>query len=160
VGIDLNRESDPDATTLVKFRHLLESHQLTESIFNTINGRRAAKGLLLREGTIVDAPRRKYPLGTTLITAPPSTKNKAGKRDPDMHQSRKGKRWYLGMKAHIGVDAQSGLVNAVVGAAGNVSDVTQAQAQALLHGDETDAFGDAGYQGVDKREESFECPVT
>jgi IS5 family transposase len=149
VGIDLNRESAPDATTLLNFRHLLESHQLTESIFNTINGHLAEKGLLLREGTIVDA---------TLIAAPPSTKNKAGKRDPDMHQSKKGKQWYFGMKAHIGVDAQSGLVHTVIGTAGNVSDVTQAQA--LLHGDETDAFGDAGYQGVEKRIESLECPVT
>ena len=148
VGIDLNRESAPDATTLLNFRHLLESHQLTESIFNTINGHLAAKGLLLREGTIVDA---------TLIASPPSTKNKEGKRDPDMHQSKKGKQWYFGMKAHIGVDAQSGLVHTVIGTAGNVSDVTQAQA--LLHGDETDAFGDAGYQGVEKREESIECPV-
>ncbi len=128
---------------------MLESHQLTESIFNTINGHLAAKGLLLREGTIVDA---------TLIAAPPSTKNKDGKRDPDMHQSKKGKQWYFGMKAHIGVDAQSGLVHTVIGTAGHISDVTQAQA--LLHGDETDAFGDAGYQGVEKREESLERPVT
>ena len=149
VGIDLNRESAPDATTRLNFRHLLESHELTESIFNTINGHLAEKGLLLREGTIVDA---------TLIAAPPSTKNKDGKRDPDMHQSKKGKQWHFGMKAHIGVDARSGLVHTVIGTAGNVSDVTQAQA--LLHGDETDAFGDAGYQGVEKREESFECPVT
>ena len=149
VGIDLNRESAPDATTLLSFRHLLESHELTESIFNTINGHLAERGLLLREGTIVDA---------TLIAAPPSTKNKEGKRDPDMHQSKKGKQWHFGMKAHIGVDAQSGLVHTVIGTAGNVSDVTQAQA--LLHGDETDAFGDAGYQGVEKREESIERPVT
>lgn len=149
VGIDLNRESAPDATTLLNFRHLLESHELTESIFNTINGHLAEKGLLLREGTIVDA---------TLIAAPPSTKNKDGKRDPEMHQSKKGKQWYFGMKAHIGVDAQSGLVHTVIGTAGHVSDVTQAQA--LLHGDETDVFADAGYQGVEKREESLECPVT
>ena len=158
VGIDLNRESAPDATTLLNFRHLLESHQLTESIFNAINGHLAEKGLLLREGTIVDAPRRKYPWGATLIAAPPSTKNKDGQRDPDMHQSKKGKQWHFGMKAHIGVDAQSGLVHTVIGTAGHVSDVTQAQA--LLHGAETDAFGDAGYQGVEKREESLECPVT
>ena len=148
VGIDLSRESAPDATTLLNFRHLLESHQLTESIFNAINGHLAAKGLLLREGTIVDA---------TLIAAPPSTKNKAGQRDPEMHQSKKGKQWYFGMKAHIGIDAQSGLVHTVIGTAGNVSDVTQAQA--LLHGDETDAFGDSGYQGVEKRPESLELPV-
>jgi IS5 family transposase len=149
VGIDLSRESAPDATTLLNFRHLLERHQLTESIFNAINGHLAEKGLLLREGTIIDA---------TLIAAPPSTKNKDGKRDPEMHQSKKGKQWYFGMKAHIGVDAQSGLVHTVIGTAGNVSDITQAQA--LLHGDETDVFGDAGYQGVEKREENLEAPVT
>jgi IS5 family transposase len=149
VGIDLNREAAPDATTLLKFRHLLEAHQLTESIFNAINAHLAEKGLFLREGTIVDA---------TLIAAPPSTKNKAGKRDAEMHQSKKGNQWHFGMKAHIGVDAQSGLVHTLVGTAANVHDVTQAQA--LLHGDETDVFGDAGYQGVEKREENLELPVT
>jgi transposase, IS5 family len=149
VGIDLSRESAPDATTLLNFRHLLERHQLTASIFNTINGHLAEKGLLLREGTIIDA---------TLIAAPPSTKNKDGQRDPEMHQSKKGNQWYFGMKAHIGVDARSGLVHTVIGTAGNVSDITQAQA--LLHGDETDVFGDAGYQGVERREENLEAPVT
>lgn len=149
VGIDLNREAAPDATTLLKFRHLLEAHQLTESIFNAINAHLAEKGLFLREGTIVDA---------TLIAAPPSTKNKEGKRDAQMHQSKKGNQWHFGMKAHIGVDAQSGLVHTLVGTAANVNDVTQAQA--LLHGDETDVFGDAGYQGVEKREENLELPVT
>ena len=149
VGIDLSRESAPDATTLLKFRRLLETHQLTESIFNAINAHLAKKGLLLREGTIVDA---------TLIAAPPSTKNREGKRDEEMHQTKKGQQWYFGMKAHIGVDAQSGLVHTLIGTAANVSDVTQAQA--LLHGDETQAFGDAGYQGVEKRDENLECPVT
>ena len=148
VGIDLAREAAPDATTLLKFRRLLETHQLTASIFNTINGHLAEKGLLLREGTIIDA---------TLIAAPPSTKNREGKRDEEMHQTKKGKQWYFGMKAHIGVDAQSGLVHTVVGTAANVSDITQAQS--LLHGDETDVFGDAGYQGVEKREENLELPV-
>lgn len=148
VGIDLNREAAPDATTLLKFRHLLEAHQLTESIFNAINTHLAEKGLFLREGTIVDA---------TLIAAPPSTKNKEGKRDAEMHQSKKGNQWHFGMKAHIGVDAQTGLVHNLVGTAANVHDVTQVQA--LLHGDETDVFGDAGYQGVEKREENLELPV-
>lgn len=143
VGIDLSRESAPDATTLLKFRHLLETHQLTESIFNTINAHLADQGLLLREGTIVDA---------TLIAAPSSTKNKAGKRDPAMHQSKKGNQWHFGMKAHIGVDAHTGLVHTVIGTAGNVSDISQAQA--LLHGEETMAFADAGYQGIEKRPES------
>lgn len=148
VGIDLSRESAPDATTLLDFRHLLEAHQLTESIFNAIAHHLAAKGLILREGTIVDA---------TLIAAPPSTKNKTGKRDPEMHQSKKGNQWYFGMKAHIGVDAHSGLVHTVIGTAGHVSDISQAQA--VLHGDEQVAFGDAGYQGVEKRPESAEVSV-
>ena len=148
VGIDLGRQSAPDATTLLKFRHLLETHQLTAAIFSTINAHLAAQGLFMRAGTIVDA---------TLIAAPPSTKNAEGKRDGEMHQARKGNQWYFGMKAHIGVDANSGLVHTVVGTAANVSDITQAQA--LLHGEETDVFGDAGYQGVEKREENLETPV-
>lgn len=148
VGIDLARENAPDATTLLDFRHLLERHQLSESIFNAIAHHLAAKGLMLREGTIVDA---------TLIAAPPSTKNKAGKRDPQMHLSKKGNQWYFGMKAHIGVDAHSGLVHTVIGTAGNVSDISQAQA--LLHGDEQVGFGDAGYQGIEKRPESAGATV-
>ncbi len=149
VGIDLARDSAPDATTLLKFRHLLEAKELTRQIFDAINGHLAEKGLMMREGTIVDA---------TLIAAPPSTKNKDGKRDPEMHQSKKGNDWHFGMKAHIGVDAASGLVHTVVGTAGNVSDVTQAHA--LLHGDETAALGDAGYQGVEKRPENAGKSVT
>lgn len=143
VGIDLNVESAPDATTLLKFRHLLETKNITRQIFDTINLHLAEKGLMMREGTIVDA---------TLIAAPPSTKNKDGERDPEMHQSKKGNNWHFGIKAHIGVDAASGLVHTVVGTAGNVADVTQAHA--LLHGQETIALGDAGYQGVEKREEN------
>ena len=149
VGIDLNRESAPDATTLLKFRRLLETHELTRKIFDTINGHLAAHGLMMREGTIVDA---------TLIAASPSTKNKDGKRDPEMHQSKKGNDWRFGLKAHIGVDAASGLVHTVIGTAGNVSDVTQAHA--LLHGAEVAAMGDAGYQGVEKREENLGKNVT
>lgn len=149
VGIDLNRESAPDATTLLKFRRLLEKHDLTRQIFETINGHLAAQGLMMREGTIVDA---------TLIAAPPSTKNKDKKRDPEMHQSKKGNDWHFGLKAHIGVDMASGLVHTLVGTAGNVSDVTQAHA--LLHGDEVAAMGDAGYQGVEKREENLGTKVT
>ena len=149
VGVDLAREAAPDATTLLKFRHLLEEKGLTDSIFNAINAHLAEKGLFMRQGTVVDA---------TIIAAPPSTKNRTGERDPDMHQTKKGNQWHFGMKAHIGVDAESGLVHTVVGTAANVNDVTQAQA--LLHGDETDVFGDAGYQGVEKREENLEVPVT
>lgn len=133
---------------MLDFRHLLERHQLTESIFNAIAYHLAARGLMLREGTLVDA---------TLIAAPPSTKNKAGQRDPQMHQSKKGNQWYFGMKAPLGVDVHSGLVHTVLGTAGHVSDISQAQA--LLHGDEQAAFGDAGYQGVEKRPESAEATV-
>lgn len=128
---------------------MLEAHHLTKSIFDAINTHLAERGLFLREGTIVDA---------TLIAAPPSTKNREGKRDSEMHQTRKGKQWHFGMKVHIGVDAQSGLVHTLIGTAANVHDVTQVQA--LLHGDETDVFGDAGYLSVEKREENFEFPVT
>jgi len=149
VGIDLNRESAPDATTLLKFRRLLEKNELTRKIFDTINGHLAAQGLILREGTIVDA---------TLIAASPSTKNKDKKRDPEMHQSKKGNDWHFGFKAHIGVDAASGLTHTVIVTSGNVSDVTQAHA--LLHGDEIAALGDAGYQGVEKRAENQGKAVT
>lgn len=144
VGIDLSHECAPDATTLLKFRRLLERNELTKKIFETINAHLAGKGLIMREGTIVDA---------TLIAASPSTKNKDKARDPEMHQSKKGNDWHFGMKAHIGVDAASGLVHTVVTTAGNVSDVTQAHA--LLHGDEVAALGDAGYQGVEKRPENL-----
>ena len=143
VGLDLGRESAPDATTLLKFRHLLEAHQLTETIFVTIKAHLASQGLMLREGTIVDA---------TIIAAPSSTKNQKGERDPEMHQAKKGNQWHFGMKAHIGVDADSGLVHTVIGTAANVNDVTQAQA--LLHGEEQEGFGDAGYQGAERRPEA------
>jgi IS5 family transposase len=143
VGIDLTHESAPDATTLLKFRRLLEANDLTRRVFNEINGHLANKGLTMREGTIVDA---------TLIAAPPSTKNRDKERDPEMHQSMKGNDWHFGMKAHIGVDMATGLVHTVVGTAGNVADVTQAHA--LLHGGEKAVLGDAGYQGVAKRAEN------
>ena len=149
VGVDLTREAAPDATTLLKFRRLLETHQLTERIFAAINVHLAVKGLMLKEGTVVDA---------TIIAAPSSTKNQDGERDPAMHQTKKGNQWHFGMKAHIGADADSGLVHTVVTTAANVSDVTQAHA--LLHGDETTVFGDAGYQGVEKREENQHTDVT
>jgi IS5 family transposase len=112
VGIDLGRASAPDATTLLKFRHLLEANELTCQIFDAINGPLAEKSLMMRERTVVDA---------TLIAAPPSTKNNEGKRNPEMHQSKKGNDWHFGMKAHIGVDAASGLVHTVVSTAGDVS---------------------------------------
>ena len=143
IGIDLAREAAPDATTLLKFRRLLETHGLTQAIFEAINAHLAAKGLLLREGSVVDA---------TIISAPSSTKNDSGTRDPEMRQTKKGKNWFFGMKAHIGADRDSGLVHTVVGTAANVSDVTVGNA--LLHGEETDVFADAGYQGADKRDDA------
>ena len=143
VGIDLSRESVPDATTLLKFRRLLLANDLTKALFEEINAHLAQQGLLMRAGTIVDA---------TIIAAPSSTKNASGQRDPEMHQAKKGNQWHHGMKAHVGVDAESGLVHSLVSTAANVNDVTQAGA--LLHGEETDAFGDAGYRGVAKREEA------
>lgn len=148
VGIDLAIESVPDATTLLKFRHLLEKQALTKVIFEQINAHLADKGMLMREGTIVDA---------TIIAAPPSTKNRAKARDPEMHQAKKGNEWHFGMKAHIGVDAASGLVHRLTGTAANVADITESEH--LLHGDETDAFADAGYTGVAKREEFKDADV-
>jgi IS5 family transposase len=141
--IDLNAEGVPDATTLLKFRRLLETHDLCKGLFTAINADLTARGLLLREGTLVDA---------TLIAAPPSTKNEAKGREPEMHQTKKGKNWHFGMKAHIGVDARSGLVHTVIGTAANVSDVSQTHG--LLHGEEHTVHGDAGYQGADKRPEN------
>ena len=136
-------ERIPDRVSILRFRHLLEEHQLSIQILATVNSTLAAKGLLLKSGTAIDA---------TLIAAPSSTKNSSGERDPEMHQTKKGNQWHFGMKAHIGVDADSGLVHTVVGTAANVNDVTQASA--LVHGEESDVFADAGYQGVAKREET------
>ena len=133
----------PDETTILRFRHLLEKHDLAADMLRVVNDILQAKGLTMKKGTVVDA---------TLIAAPSSTKNAEGERDPEMHQTKKGNQWYFGMKAHIGVDAHSGLVHSVVGTAANVNDVTQAGA--LLHGQEEVAFGDAGYQGVHKRSEA------
>jgi IS5 family transposase len=133
----------PDETTILRFRHLLEKHELAPQVMAIINRGLARQGLMLKTGTVVDA---------TIIAAPSSTKNQEGERDPEMHQTKKGNQWHFGMKAHIGVDAESGLVHTVVGTAANVNDVTQAGA--LLHGEETAAFGDAGYRGVDKRQEA------
>ncbi len=133
----------PDETTILRFRHLLERHNLAPDMLRLVNDILGAKGLMLRTGTVVDA---------TLIAAPSSTKNAAGERDPEMRQTKKGNNWYFGMKAHIGVDAVSGLVHTVVGTAANVNDLNVAGQ--LLHGQEESAFGDAGYQGVHKRPEA------
>jgi IS5 family transposase len=139
-GLSLDRI--PDETTILNFRRLLEKHELAAGILAVINGYLGDRGLSLRQGTIVDA---------TLINAPSSTKNKDGKRDPEMHQTKKGNQYYFGMKAHIGVDDESGLVHSVVGTAANVADITQVDK--LLHGDENMVGADAGYTGVEKRPE-------
>jgi len=130
----------PDESTILRFRHRLEKHKLAEKILLSVNELLSQRGLLLKTGTVVDA---------TLIAAPTSTKNKDQARDPDMHSSKKGNQWYFGMKAHIGADAESGLVHTVRGTSGHVSDI--AEGNTLLHGQETVAFGDAGYQGIEKR---------
>ena len=139
-GLSLTRGSVPDETTILNFRRLLETHDLAPEVLATINTYLTDKGLLLRQGTIVDA---------TIIHAPSSTKNKAKARDPEMHQTRKGQQWYFGMKAHIGVDVESGLVHTVTGTAANVADV--AEVAELLHGKEQTVYADAGYIGAEKR---------
>jgi transposase, IS5 family len=142
VGIDLSREQVPDATTVLKFRRKLEEHALTQAIFGQVNAYLGERGLLMREGTLVDA---------TIIAAPPSTKNKDQARDPEMHPTKKGNQWHFGMKAHIGADAHSGLVHSVKVTAANESDV--AHTHEVLHGRESSVHADAGYTGVDKRDE-------
>jgi transposase, IS5 family len=141
-GLDVGEDHLPDESTILRFRHLLEAHNLSIQILATVNATLTAKGLLLKQGTVVDA---------TLIAAPSSTKNSSGERDPEMHQTKKGNQWHFGMKAHAGVDADSGLVHTVTATAANAHDITQASE--LLHGQETDVFADSGYRGVDKREE-------
>ena len=143
VGLNLT-EALPDETTILNFRHLLERHELGQGLLEEINAHLESQGLRLREGTIVDA---------SIIEAPSSTKNRCGKRDPQMHQTKKGNQWYFGMKAHIGVDADTGIVHSLSTTAANAHDVTEAHN--LLHGGETQVWCDAGYQEVHKREENL-----
>ena len=131
----------PDETTILKFRHLLERQSVSERLFAEINAHLASLGYGVRKGTIVDA---------SIVDAPSS--NATGERDPEMHQTKKGNEWYFGMKAHIGVDAETGLAHSLATTAANVSDV--ATAHAALHGGEDTVHGDAGYQGVGRREEN------
>jgi len=138
----------PDETTILNFRHLLEEHGLGEALFAEINAHLQARGHRLKRGTIVDA---------SIIDAPSSTKNEEGKRDPERRQVKKGNQWYFGMKAHIGVDAESGLAHSLETTSANVSDV--ATAHALLHGGEDRVWGDSGYQGVGQREENRDKAV-
>ena len=129
-----------EKSTILRFRHRLEKHKLADAILATVNDLLGEQGLLLRQGSAVDA---------TLIAAPSSTKNRDKQRDPEMHSSKKGNQWHFGMKAHIGVDADSGLMHTVRGTAGHVADATQGSS--LLHGKETVVYADSGYQGADKR---------
>jgi transposase, IS5 family len=141
-GIDLGRERVPDATTLLNFRHLLEEHRIGAVLFAKIGELLLANGMKLSGGTIVDA---------TLIAAPPSTKNASGERDPQMHQSKKGNQWHFGMKLHIGVDSQSGLIHSASVTAGNVHD--SQELPNLLHSEETRLYGDSAYRGAKLREQ-------
>jgi transposase, IS5 family len=140
--IDLQSEGVPDATTLLKFRRLLETHDLCKGLFAAINADLTARGLRLREGTLVDA---------TLMATPSSTKHQKKERDPEMPQPRKGNQWYFGMKAHIGADRDRKLVHTMVVTAANVADVTKTAE--LLRGQETQVPADAGCTGVEKRAE-------
>ena len=133
----------PDETTILHFRHLLERHSLGQVLLEEINAHLESQGLKLREGTIVDA---------SIIEAPSSTKNRTGERDPEMRQTKKGNQWHFGMKAHIGVDSETGIVHSMTATPANAHDVTETHN--LLHGGETVVWGDAGYQGVHKREEN------
>ena len=136
VGIDLGVEAAPDETTICKFRHLLEKHGLGKKLLNAVNEYLRVNGIKIAKGTIVDA---------TIISAPSSTKNKDGERDPEMHQAAKGNQWYFGMKAHVGVDSKSKLIHTILASAANVAD--RDALPYLLHGRETRVWGDQGYQG-------------
>ena len=142
VGINLAIEDAPDATTLLRFRHLLEKHGITKRFFDAYHKVLKANGYIMTEGTIVDA---------SIIAAPTSTKNKERARDPEMKSTKKGNNWHFGMKLHTGVDADSGFIHSIETTAANESDVTMTHA--LLHGEEAFLYGDAGYVGVEKREE-------
>jgi IS5 family transposase len=147
-GLELGRDAIPDETTILNFRHLLERHELTKAIFEGVAEHLAAKGELLRGGTIVDA---------TLIAASPSTKNKDQARDPEMTQSRKGNQWYFGMKAHVGVDARSGLVHTAGVTTGKVHD---AKVMAnMIREDDTAVYGDKGYASDAKKRAAEDAGV-
>lgn len=140
--IDFNEETVPDATTLLKFRHMLEQNLIGAKIFADVKKRLDSVGLMMHGGTIVDA---------TIVEAPSSTKNKDGERDPEMHQTKKGNQWHYGMKVHIGVDAGTGYVHTITATAANVHDIEEAPK--LFREDDTVGYGDAGYLGIQNRSE-------
>lgn len=139
-GLEGWDERLPDESTILRFRHVLDKHKLAGQILQTVNDLLSAKGVMLKSGTVVDA---------TLIAAPSSTKNSSGERDPEMKQSRKGQQWCFGMKCHIGVDIESGLVHTVRGTSGAVNDVIEANS--LVRASDREVYADAGYQGAGKR---------
>lgn len=139
-GLEGWDERLPDESTILRFRHVLDKHKLAGQILQTVNDLLSAKGVMLKSGTVVDA---------TLIAAPSSTKNSRGERDPEMRQSRKGQQWYFGMKCHIGVDIESGLVHTVRGTSGAVNDVIEANS--LVRASDREVYADAGYHGAGKR---------
>ncbi len=147
MGLNFLEEQAPDATTLLKFRHLIEKNKIGETLFHAITVTLEKNGHMMRGGTIVDA---------TIINAPDSTKNASGERDSEMHQTKKGNQWYFGMKAHIGVDAGSGYVHSVTATAANKHDITQATH--LIREDDSVVYGDSGYLGIEKREEISSDP--
>ena len=147
MGINFNEEQVPDATTLLKFRHLIEKNHLGEQMFRAINYVLEQNGAMMKGGTIVDA---------TILNAPSSTKNQEKSRDPEMHQTKKGNEWRFGMKCHIGVDAGTGYVHAVTATPANVHDITEAH-NLLREADEV-VYGDSGYIGIEKREEILNDP--
>jgi IS5 family transposase len=136
----LGLQAIPDETTILNFRRMIETNELAPMLFDRVNALLTRKGLMLKRGSIVDA---------TIIAAPSSTKNAEGERDPEMHQTKKGNQWYFGMKAHIGVDTDSGFVHTVVTTPANEADIEVVDE--LLHGKETTVHADAGYTGADKR---------
>lgn len=140
-GVELGADSIPDETTICRFRHLLEEHELTAKIFSKIAAYLEERGLLVREGTIVDA---------TIITAPSSRKNQNKERDPDMSQVKKGNQWYFGMKAHIGVDTKSRVVHSVVCTTASVHD--SQEMEELLHGEEKEIYGDKAYVSAERKQ--------
>lgn len=140
--IDFNEQQVPDATTLLKFRHMLEKNKIGEKIFADVNERLDKSGLIMHGGTIVDA---------SLIAAPKSTKNKTGERDPEMHQTKKGNEWYFGMKVHAGVDAATGYVHSLTGTSANMHDVSETSK--LIREDDHVVYGDSGYLGAPDRPE-------
>ena len=142
VGIDLGREPVPDETTLCKFRHLMERHNLGDQLFHLVNAYLKENGLQVARGTIVDA---------TIINAPRSTKNQKKERDPEMHQTRKGSQWYFGMKAHVGTESKRGLVHSIVVTNAGVHD-SQVMDD-LLHGEEKSVYGDKAYSNAGKSQE-------